>query len=128
LFHSGESLLGEGLKSASSVCEGNAAAQAIEKRSSEFLFKRLDLRGYVGLNGVDAFGCAGEVQFLGESPKYLKLTDFHRYLPNRLNISYQSIRQIWQVNSESEYENGLADYDKEATLASPLVFTSLLSY
>src|SRR5206468_2937927 len=102
-------------KSAASIGEGDAAAQAIEKGSSEFFLQRLDLRGYVGLNGVHALGGACEVQFLGESPKYLKLADFHRYLQNRLNTSYQSIRQIRQVNSESDYENGLPGHDKAAT-------------
>jgi hypothetical protein len=72
------------------------------------------------LNSVNALGGARKVQFLGESPEYLKLADFHRYLPNRWKSSYQSIGQICESDSNSHYEIRLADHKENATLASLL--------
>jgi len=126
LFHRGEGLFGEGLKTTPCICKCDAAAEAIEERNAEFLLEGFDLCGDVGLNGVNALGGTSEVEFLGESPEYLKLADFHRYLRNRWKSSYQSIRQIWKMNSESDHESRLGRDEKNATLASELNLMSLL--
>jgi len=94
LFHGGKGLLGEGLETAAGIGERDAAAEAVEEWNAEFFLECLDLRGHVGLHGVNALGGAGEVEFFGESPKYLKLAYFHGYLQNRWKSSYQSIGQI----------------------------------
>jgi hypothetical protein len=124
LFHRGEGLLGERLKSPASVGQNDATPKAIKEGNTEFFLERLDLRSDVGLNGVNTLGSPGEVQFFGESPKYLKLTNFHRYLRNRWKSSYQSIGQMCELDSHSEHEKRLAKHEKIATLARLLNLTS----
>lgn len=81
LFHGEQSLFGEWVKAAASVSERDAAAEPVEQRDAELLFKRLDLRSDIGLHGVDALGGAGEVQLFGESAIDLELSDFHLEYP-----------------------------------------------
>src|SRR5580698_113799 len=62
LVHCREGLRREGQEVAARISEGDATAEAIEKRSAEFFFQRLDLRSDVGLHGVHLFSGAREVQ------------------------------------------------------------------
>ncbi len=71
LVHGGEGLRREGQEIAARVSECDATTEAIEKRNTEFLFKRLDLRSYVGLHGVHLFSGAREVQLFSEGAKDL---------------------------------------------------------
>lgn len=77
LLHGEEGLFGEGLKAATRVGKHDAAAETIKERHAQFFFKRLDLRGDVGLHGVHFGRGAREVQFFSEGAKDLELADFH---------------------------------------------------
>ncbi len=77
LVHGREGLRREGQEVAARVSERYAAAKAIEKRSAEFFFKRLDLRSDVGLHCVYFFGGAREVQLFSKGAKDLQLPHFH---------------------------------------------------
>jgi len=80
LLHDHQSLLGEGLKAAACVGEGDAPAEAVKKWNAQFFFESLDLSRDIGLHRVHFFSGTGEVQFFGEGAKDLQLANFHGVL------------------------------------------------
>jgi len=77
LLHGGEGLLGEGEKVPPGIGKRYAAAEAVKEWDAQLFFEGLDLRGDVGLHGMDFLGRAGEVELRGEGAKDFELSDFH---------------------------------------------------
>ena len=106
LFHGDEGLFGKGLKAAACVGECDAPAEAIEEWDAHLFFKRLDLRGHIRLDSVDALSGAGEVELFGQSAEDLELSDFHSGTPFRIENKKRSADRVMHGRRSAACKSG----------------------